>query len=324
MKKDYKKIAKNVIELEIQALRKLKNSIDNSFNKAIEAIVKCQSKVIFCGVGKSSKISAKLSATFSSVGCPSFTLSATEASHGDMGSLQKRDVLILISYSGETQELRNIIQFANRNKITLIGIVSNKNSTLYKASDIKLYIPEVKEAGHGIVPTSSTTAAMAIGDALAIASMEYKKFGKIDFKRFYPAGKLGAKLRTVGDLMETGNKIPFINENIKMKTALQIMNSKKLGILVVRNKKKMTVGIVTDGDLKRKIQKYKDIKDLKIKNVMTKNPLSIDSNELAARALNLMNSNQKKITSLCVYTKGNKSKTIGVIHLHQILENNII
>ena len=322
--KDYKKIAKNVIELEIQALRKLKSSINNSFNKAVEAIVKCQSKVIFCGVGKSSKISAKLSATFSSVGCPSFTLSAAEASHGDMGSLQKKDILILISYSGETQELKNIIQFANRNRITLIGIVSNKTSTLYKASDIQLYIPEVKEAGHGIVPTSSTTAAMAIGDALAIASMEYKKFGKTDFKRFHPAGKLGEKLRSVGDLMVTGNKVPFINENIKMKTALRIMNSKKLGILVVRNKKNLTVGIVTDGDLKRKIQKYKDIKNLSVKNVMTKNPLSIDCNELAAKALNMMNSKQKKITSLCVYAKGNKFKTVGVIHLHQILENNIV
>jgi arabinose-5-phosphate isomerase len=322
--KNYKKIAKNVIELEIQALKKLKNSINNSFNKAVKAIVQCESKIIFCGVGKSSKISAKLSATFSSVGCPSFTLDATQASHGDLGSIGKKDILILISYSGETQELKNIIQFANRNRIILIGIVSNKNSTLYKASDIKLYIPEVKEAGYEIVPTSSTTAAMAIGDALAIASMEYKKFGKTDFSRLHPGGKLGEKLRSVGDLMVTGNKIPFINENNKMKTALRIMNSKKLGVLVVRNKKNLTVGIVTDGDLKRKIQKYKDIKKLIVKNIMTKNPLSIDCDELAAKALNLMNSRQKKITSLCVYAKGNKSKTVGVIHLHQILENNII
>ena len=160
-KKNHKKIGKNVIDLEIQALTRLKNSLNNSFDNAVETIVKCPSKIIFCGVGESSKISAKLSATFSSVGCPSFTLSGAEASHGDMGSIQKKDVLILISYSGETQELKNIIQFANRNRITLIGIVSNKDSILYKASDIKIFIPEVKEAGHGIVPTSSTTAAMA-------------------------------------------------------------------------------------------------------------------------------------------------------------------
>ena len=227
-KRDYKKIAENVIELEIQALKKLKNSINNSFNEAVKAIVKCQSKIIFCGVGKSSKISAKLSSTFSSVGSPSFTLSAGDASHGDLGSISKKDILILISYSGETQELKNIIQYANRNKITLIGMASKKNSILYKASDIKLYIPEVKEAGHGIVPTSSTTICLAMGDALAIAAMEYKKLGKLDFKKFHPSGNLGAKLKTVEDLMVTGSKIPFINENKKMKTALKIMSSKKI------------------------------------------------------------------------------------------------
>ena len=322
-KKNYKKIAKDVIDLEIKALKKLKSSISNSFNDAVDAIVKCQSKIIFCGVGKSSKISAKLSSTFSSVGSPSFALSASDASHGDLGSISKKDVLILISYSGETQELKNIIQFANRNRITLIGIVSKKNSTLYKASDIKLYIPEVKEAGHGIVPTSSTTTSLAIGDALAIASMEYKKFGKLDFKKFHPSGNLGAKLKTVEDLMITGGKIPFINENEKMKTALKIMTSKKLGILIIRNKKNLTIGIVTDGDLKRAIQKNKDIQNLTVKNIMTKNPMSIDRNELAARALNLMNSKKKKITSLCVYDKHNKLKTIGIIHIHNILENNI-
>ena len=322
-KKNYKKIAKDVIDLEIKALKKLKSSISNSFNDAVDAIVKCQSKIIFCGVGKSSKISAKLSSTFSSVGSPSFALSASDASHGDLGSISKKDVLILISYSGETQELKNIIQFANRNRITLIGIVSKKNSTLYKASDIKLYIPEVKEAGHGIVPTSSTTTSLAIGDALAIASMTYKKFGKLDFKKFHPSGNLGAKLKTVEDLMITGGKIPFINENEKMKTALKIITSKKLGILIIRNKKNLTIGIVTDGDLKRAIQKNKDIQNLAVKNIMTKNPMSIDRNELAAKALNIMNSKKKKITSLCVYDKHNKLKTIGIIHIHNILENNI-
>tara|TARA_B100000795_G_scaffold258621_1_gene232842 strand:- start:3246 stop:4220 length:975 start_codon:yes stop_codon:yes gene_type:complete len=320
--KDFKKIAKDVIELEIEALKKLKRSINNSFNKAVNAIVNCQSKIIFCGVGKSSKISAKLSATFSSVGSPSFSLSAGDASHGDLGSISKKDILILISYSGETQELRNIIQYAKRNKIILIGIVSRKNSTLYKASDIKLYIPEVKEAGHGIVPTASTASQLALGDALAIASMKYKKFGKLDFKKFHPSGSLGAKLKTVGDLMFTGKKIPFVDEDKKMNSAINIMSSKMLGILIVRNKKNLTVGIVTDGDLKRALQKNKDIRNLAVKDVMTKKPLSINHNELAAKALNLM-SEKRKITSLCVHDEKNKFKTIGVIHIHNILLANV-
>tara|TARA_B110000438_G_scaffold292851_1_gene331793 strand:- start:166 stop:1140 length:975 start_codon:yes stop_codon:yes gene_type:complete len=320
--KNYKIIAKNVIELEIQALKKLKKSIDSSFNKAVHAIVKCQSKIIFCGVGKSSKISAKLSATFSSVGSPSFSLSAGDASHGDLGSISKKDVLILISYSGETHELKNIIQYAKRNKIMLIGIVSKKKSILYKASDIKLYIPEVKEAGHGIVPTSSTAAQLAMGDSLAIASMEYKKFGKVDFKKFHPSGSLGAKLKTVEDLMITGNKIPFIRQNEKMKTAINIMSLKKLGMLIIRNNKNLTIGIVTDGDLKRALQKNKDIQNITVKNIMTKNPKSIERNELAAKALNIMNS-KNKITSLCVHDKRNKSQTIGVIHIHNILAANV-
>ena len=173
-KENYKKIAKNVIALEILALKKLQNSINNSFDQAVDLITKCQSKIILCGVGKSGLIASKIAATLSSVGSPSFALSASDCSHGNLGSISKKDVLILISYSGETQELKNIIQYANRNKIKLIGIVSKKKSLLYKAADVKLFIPQVNEAGLGIVPTSSTTIQLAIGDALAIASMNKK------------------------------------------------------------------------------------------------------------------------------------------------------
>ena len=173
-KRNYKKIAKSVIDLEIKALKKLKNSINNSFNQAVDLISKCQSKIIVCGVGKSGLIASKIAATLSSVGSPSFTLSASDCSHGDLGSISKKDVLILISYSGETPELKNIIQYANRNKIKLIGIVSKKKSLLYKAADIKLFIPQVNEAGLGIVPTSSTAVQLAIGDALAVTSMKKK------------------------------------------------------------------------------------------------------------------------------------------------------
>ena len=319
-KKNFISIAKNVIDLEIKSLNKLKNSLNVSFNLAVEKIVNCQSKVVLCGVGKSGLIANKIAATLSSVGTPSFYLSAGNSSHGDLGSLTKKDILILISYSGQTNELKNIIQYANRNKILLIGIMAKKESILYKASDIKLLIPEVTESA-GIVPTSSTTVQLALGDALAIATMKQKKFDRIDFKKIHPAGSLGAQLKTVEDIMLTGKKIPFVNENLKMKDALRILSNKKLGILIVQDKKKATKGIITDGQIRRFNQKNLNLQAIKVKKVMTKNPISIDKDALAAKALSIMNA--KKITSLCVYNKKNKYKTIGVLHVHTILQSNI-
>ena len=312
--------AKNVINLEIKALQNLKKNINNSFNEAVIQFAKCQSKVILCGVGKSGLIAAKIAATLASVGTPSFSLSASEASHGDLGMISKKDILVLISNSGETSELKNIIQFAKRNKILVIGIVSKKDSILYKTSDIKLLIPKVIEAG-GIVPTSSTTAQLALGDALAISTMKLKKFGRMDFKKLHPAGSLGAQLKTVEDIMLTGNKIPFVNENMQMSKALRILSEKKLGILLIRNKKRNTIGIITDGQIRRFSQKKENFQSLKVNKIMTKKPVSIDKNELAAKALSVMNS--KKITSLCVFSKKYKSKTIGVVHIHNLLQSNI-
>ena len=319
-KKNFIKIGKSVINLEIKALNKLKNSISNSFNLAVEQIVKCQSKVILCGVGKSGLIANKIAATFSSVGTPSFYLSASDSSHGDLGSISKKDILILISNSGETNELKNIIQYANRNKILLIGIVSKKDSVLYKSSNIKLLIPKVTEAG-SIVPTSSTTTQLALGDALAIATMRQKKFNNKDFKKIHPAGSLGAQLKTVEDIMLVGKAIPFVNENLKMKDALKVLNSKKLGFVLVRDKKNLLKGIISDGDFRRFTQKKQNLHNLLVKQIMTKNPIGIDKNELAAKALSIMNN--KKITSLCVFNKKNKYKTIGVLHIHNILQSNI-
>ena len=318
-KKDYKDIAKNVIDLEISALKKLKKSINNSFNEAVDTIAKCQSKVILCGVGKSGLIAAKISATLSSVGTPSFSVSANDCSHGDLGSISKKDILILISYSGNSEELKNIIKYANRNKITIIGIVSKKNSLLYRASDIKLYIPEVVEAGLGIVPTSSTINQLSIGDSLAVATISKKNVGKKDFKKFHPSGSLGAKLKTVEDLMLTKNKIPFISENSNMKEALKIITQKKLGTLIVKNSKGNTTGIVTDGTIRRANEKNDNLKKLSVKKIMTKNPVSVSKDMLVEKALSIMN--QKKITSLCV--DNYKNKTIGILHIHNILDAKI-
>ena len=319
-KKKFIKVAREVIDLEIKALVKLKRSISTSFNLAVQQILKCQSKVILCGVGKSGLIANKIASTFSSVGTPSFYLSASDSSHGDLGSISRKDILILISNSGETNELKNIIQFANRNKILLIGIVSQKSSVLYKSADIKLLIPKAIEAG-SIIPTSSTTSQLALGDALAIATMKQRKFNKKDFKQIHPAGSLGAQLKTVEDIMLRDSAIPFVNENLKMKNALKILTSKKLGFLLVKDKKNNTIGIITDGELRRFGQKNRNIHNTLVKEIMTKNPIGIDKNELAVKALSLMN--RKKITSLCVYEKKNKSKTIGVLHIHNILQSNI-
>ena len=320
MKKNFIKIAKDVINLEISGLIKLKKPLNNSFNKAVNEIAKCQSKVILCGVGKSGLIASKIAATFSSVGTPAFFLSASNSSHGDLGSITKKDILIMISYSGETDELKNIIQYANRNKVLLIGIVSKKESVLHKASDIKLLTPQVKESG-GIVPTSSTSVQLALGDALAISVMKQKKFNKLDFKKLHPAGALGAKLKTVEDIMLTGKKIPFVKEDLKMKMALKILSDKKLGVLIVQNKKKQTTGIITDGQIRRFNQKNPNLLTTKVSKVMTKNPISVEKNDLAAKALSIMNN--RKITSLCVFDKKNKNKTIGVLHVHTILQSNI-
>ncbi|WP_440919051.1 KpsF/GutQ family sugar-phosphate isomerase [Candidatus Pelagibacter sp.] len=314
------KVAKEVIDLEIKALIKLKRSINESFNLAVQQILKCQSKIILCGVGKSGLIANKIASTLSSVGTPAFYLSASDSSHGDLGSISKKDILILISNSGETNELKNIIQYAKRNKILLIGVVSQKNSVLYKSADIKLFIPKAIEAG-SIIPTSSTTSQLALGDALAIATMKHRKFNKKDFKQIHPAGSLGAKLKTVEDIMLKDNAIPFVSENFKMRDALKILSSKKLGFLLVRNKKKLTKGIITDGELRRFSQKNQNLHNISVREIMTKNPIGIDKNELAVKALALMNN--KKITSLCVYDKKNKLKTIGVLHIHNILQSNI-
>ena len=321
MKNKFIDVAKNVIDLEIIGLKKLKKYITPSFDKAVETIANCQSKVILGGVGKSGLIASKIASTLSSVGTPSFSISANDCSHGDLGSITKKDILILISNSGNSSELKNIIQYANRYRIKLISIVSKKNSILYKNSNIKLLIPETKEAGFGLVPTTSTSVQLSLGDALAISVMKYKKFSQLDFKKFHPGGNLGKKLQTVEDLMLTKNKIPFINEQRSLGEGLQVINSKKLGMLVAINNRNNTTGIFTDGDIKRAIRNKIDISSNKIKKFMTKNPIKVEKDTLAAKALNIMN--EKKITSLCVYKKGNIKKTIGIIHIHNLLSSDI-
>tara|TARA_B100000945_G_C20364020_1_gene588649 strand:- start:146 stop:1123 length:978 start_codon:yes stop_codon:yes gene_type:complete len=316
-------IAKNVIQYEIDALKKIKSYIGNSFNQIVKTILNCRhGKIIISGVGKSGIIGKKWAATFSSIGIPSFFMEASNASHGDMGQITSNDIVILISLSGESEELKNIVQYTSRNKnIKLIGVTSKKDSLLFKNSNIKFLMPAVKEAGPGnIVPTSSTTIQLALGDAIAITCMKYNNFGKLDFKKFHPGGSLSIKLKSVGDIMLTGNKIPFINENTLMKDALKVISKKNLGVLIIK-KRNVTTGILTDGDIKRLNQKFENFQKIKISKLMKRKPISINQDTLAAQALSIMNTN--KITCLCVHKGNKKNKTIGIIHIHNILKANI-
>ena len=321
-KLNFNKIAKQVISTEIQALKKLQKSFGKSFTKAVDLIAKSQGKLILAGIGKSGLISTKGSATLSSLGTPSFFLHVCDAAHGDLGVIGKKDILLILSYSGQTEELKNIIQYANRFSIPLIGVASKTDSLLLKASDIKIILPEVKEAGIGsLAPTSSSTMFCAFLDSLAVALSYKKKFSTYDFKNIHPGGSLFKKLTTVEDLMYKGNDLPLISENTKFSVALNIMSKKKLGSLVMLNKKKFLSGFLSDGDIRRKHKK--SMSNLKIKDIMTKNPLVVQKDILAAKAIKIMQ--KKKITALIVgkiITK-NKIKVIGLIHIHQILRAGI-
>ena len=319
---NFNKIAKQVISTEIQALKKLQKSFGKSFTEAVDLIAKSQGKLILAGIGKSGLISTKGSATLSSLGTPSFFLHVGDAAHGDLGVIGKKDILLILSYSGQTEELKNIIQYANRFSIPLIGVASKTDSLLLKASDIKIILPEVKEAGIGsLAPTSSSTMFCAFLDSLAVALSYKKKFSTYDFKNIHPGGSLFKKLTTVEDLMYKDNDLPLISENTKFSVALNIMSKKKLGSLVVLNKKKFLSGFVSDGDIRRKHKK--GMSNLKVKDIMTKNPLVVQKNILAAKAIKIMQ--KKRITALIVgkiITK-NKIKVIGLIHIHQILRAGI-
>ena len=323
MKNNFSIIGKEVIQVEINALKKLKKSLNKDFNKIVNSILKCKGKIIFSGVGKSGIISKKISSTLSSLGIPSFFVDAGSCSHGDLGMISSEDMIILISHSGNSSELKNIIQYAKRNKnITLAGITSKRNSLLFKSSDVCFVLPSVIEAGPGnYIPTASTTAQICLGDAIAISTINKRKFSKLDFKKFHPSGSLGAKLKTVGELMYKGKKIPFIKETSNIKSALKVFNNKNLGVLIAKNNKGITTGIISDGDLKRINYQSENINNLIIKKVMKKNPVIVNENMLAAEALSIMNS--KKITALCVFKK-NKKRVTGLIHMHNILNANII
>ena len=322
-KQNYISEAKRAANIQINELKKIKKIFNKSFIKAVDLILNCKGKIIFAGIGKSGLIARKISATFSSVGIPSFFCDPAQALHGDMGQIEKKDILIIFSYSGNTSELTNMIKYANRYNIKIIGIASKPDSILLKASDIKLILPKVKESDvTGMVPTSSTSITLLLGDCLATTIMRQKKFSKEKFKIYHPGGNIGNALLLAKDIMLVGKKIPIINYKKKFKEALREMNKKKLGTVVI-TRKQFIKGLLTDGDLRRGIKSFSNNQNLL--EIMTQRPLVVNENMPASKALGLMN--EKKITSLLVvsdkdYKKNNK-KLKGIIHIHSLLENGI-
>ena len=324
-KKNYLKLAKISADIQIAELKKVKKIFNNSFIKAVDLILNCKGKVICAGIGKSGLIARKVSATFSSVGIPSFFCDPAQALHGDMGQIEKKDILIIFSYSGNTAELTNMLRYANRFRIKIIGIASKPDSILLKASDIKLILPKVKESDvTEMVPTSSTSITLLLGDCLATTVMHQKKFSKEKFKVFHPGGNIGRELLLAKDIMLTGKKVPIISYKKNFKDALKVMTKKKLGVVVVL-KKKFIMGLITDGDLRREI-KFKDVsRNENLLNFVTKNPLVVNENMPAQKALAIMN--KKQITSLLIVAdkdlkKSNKTLK-GIIHIHQLLQTGI-
>ncbi len=319
-KKNYIQTAKNVISSEIEGLKQLQKSLDKNFNLAIEKIIKTSNKngkICFIGLGKSGIVAERSSKTFSSISVPSIFIHAAEFSHGDSGAIQKNDLMIISSSSGETQELKNCISFSKRWGISLISICQKKNSTLFKAGDIKILLPTSKEAGLSMVPTTSLSIFSAFFDSLAVSLMKQKSFSLKDFKRFHPGGSIGASLLTVSDLyISDKKKLPFVNENKNMTDAIKIMSKKKFGALIVLNSKKQLAGTYSDGDLRR--DSGKDLKKLKVKNLMMKKPITINKKILAVNCLRLMQNNE--ITYLIVT---NKNKVDGLITIHTILDSGI-
>ena len=321
--KNFISSALRVIEIESQAVMSLSNQIQPDFENLCKEIIKIKGKLILMGIGKSGHIAQKISATLSSTGTSSFFIHPTEAAHGDLGMVSKHDAILILSNSGETKEIIEILSALKRSAGNIFTLTNNNQSTIARAGKINLVINADEEACPlDLAPTSSTTIALVFGDALAIALLEARGFNKDDFAKSHPAGQLGKKLTIlVQDLAVMNEKAPIVNQSTSLKEALMVVTEKKLGVTLVSNENKV-VGIFTDGDLRRCLNNEVDLKNTPIKDVMTTNFISIKSNALAIDAAEIMEKN--KIFSLVVNPKINKSKSIGIITMHQLLEAGII
>ena len=323
-KNNYINLANKTANLQIKELKKIKKVFNKSYVKAVDLILNCRGKVIFAGIGKSGLIARKISATFSSIGVPSFFCDPAQALHGDMGQIEKRDILIIFSYSGNTSELFNMLKYANRFGIKIIGVASKSDSLLLKASDIKILLPKVKESDiTGMVPTTSTSITLLLGDCMATTIISKRKFSKEKFKIFHPGGNIGSSLQLAKDIMVVGKKLPIIDFKKGFSEALKVMNEKKLGVVVILNNG-FIAGLVTDGDLRREMKFIS--KKTNLEKLMTQRPFIVNENMPAEKALSIMN--DKRVTSLLVVSDSNfkrrkKMKLKGIIHIHFLLKSGI-
>ena len=304
---------KEAINIQLQGVKKLQKSLNEDFYKAVELLLSLKGKLILSGIGKSGHIANKIASTFTSTGIVSLFLHPVEASHGDLGIIEKKDIVILISNSGEANEINDIINYCKKNGVKIICITSNKNSSLSKNSDIKIIIPKHKESDPlGIAPTTSTTLALIAGDALCSTILAYKKFDRQSFKNFHPGGKIGKNLRTINEIMNID--APLVSINSKVLEAVIVMTEKKYGCAIIVDIKKNIKGIVTDGDLRRSLKS--DLLEANVTKIMRINPILVNKNTLVSSAINIMNKNS--ITSLII---AEKKKVLGIVNLKECLDN---
>jgi len=304
---------KEAIKIQLEGVKKLQRSLNEDFYKAVELLLSLKGKLILSGIGKSGHIANKIASTFTSTGIVSLFLHPVEASHGDLGIIEKKDVVILISNSGEANEINDIINYCKKNGVKIICITSNKNSSLSKNSDVKIIIPKHKESDPlGIAPTTSTTLALIAGDALCSTILAYKKFDRQSFKNFHPGGKIGKNLRTINEIMNID--APLVSINSKVLEAVIVMTEKKYGCAIIVDIKKNIKGIVTDGDLRRSLKS--DLLEANVTKIMRINPILVNKNTLVSSAINIMNKNS--ITSLII---AEKKKVLGIVNLKECLDN---
>jgi len=304
---------KEAIKIQLEGVKKLQRSLNEDFYKAVELLLFLKGKLILSGIGKSGHIANKIASTFTSTGIVSLFLHPVEASHGDLGIIEKKDIVILISNSGEANEINDIINYCKKNGVKIICITSNKNSSLSKNSDVKIIIPKHKESDPlGIAPTTSTTLALIAGDALCSTILAYKKFDRQSFKNFHPGGKIGKNLRTINEIMNID--APLVSINSKVLEAVIVMTEKKYGCAIIVDIKKNIKGIVTDGDLRRSLKS--DLLEANVTKIMRINPILVNKNTLVSSAINIMNKNS--ITSLII---AEKKKVLGIVNLKECLDN---